>query len=602
VAVPRIDNGPCAVAALEAWLAIIEKKKGPRARIVTLPRWAGSIAVLIGAYVVVMLSAAQWLPHEWDWATFDWLSSRTVPTFDAQEVGIVDVPWEPSNSATNRRRLAAFLDALVASKQQPKALILDVEFDPCQSTPCGEPMESARRALVASIRSAERFFPVYAVEQPVVDRDDDATGLDRKDPEIYGALSGAGHTRFTTIPNSTGLFYRVCYDDVPLADETVTAQAREELWDMVERVMMTPSVFAGATCDTNHLPVRFDPKATLAAPVIATLLDGRAFPGDAQFDQKYVIAGTLKYDRSPFTKLSGPELLGWALSNVLDRASSSAVRTYYDTQPQNGMLLVLVPAFSALTTLAFIAVFYLLKGRPMRALRRALPWLAGALGAALGLSTFLAFEVWMLHQRQIQPQVTLISLGILLAAALSAVRAFQVLFEEQNRIDPTPGETYDYDVFISYAHEEGAWVSEHVYMPLRDARLPDGAKLSIFFDTSSIRSGVSWQDKISLAIDGSRFVVPVYSEIYFKKPYCRFEIKRAHRKWIAAGEESSCVLPVMRGHLEIYRTVDDIQAQSIDDVPNLVQQHVAQIVDQLSRRSRRTGESHLPIADRPPAR
>jgi integrase len=29
VAVPRIDNGPCAVAALDAWLAILEQKKGP---------------------------------------------------------------------------------------------------------------------------------------------------------------------------------------------------------------------------------------------------------------------------------------------------------------------------------------------------------------------------------------------------------------------------------------------------------------------------------------------------------------------------------------------------------------------------------------------
>jgi hypothetical protein len=29
VAVPRLEHGPCAVAALEAWLAIREKKKGP---------------------------------------------------------------------------------------------------------------------------------------------------------------------------------------------------------------------------------------------------------------------------------------------------------------------------------------------------------------------------------------------------------------------------------------------------------------------------------------------------------------------------------------------------------------------------------------------
>jgi hypothetical protein len=29
VPVPRLDNGPCAVAALDAWLAIPEQKKGP---------------------------------------------------------------------------------------------------------------------------------------------------------------------------------------------------------------------------------------------------------------------------------------------------------------------------------------------------------------------------------------------------------------------------------------------------------------------------------------------------------------------------------------------------------------------------------------------
>jgi hypothetical protein len=96
---------------------------------------------------------------------------------------------------------------------------------------------------------------------------------------------------------------------------------------------------------------------------------------------------------------------------------------------------------------------------------------------------------------------------------------------------------------------------------------------------------------MALAIDSSRFIVPVYSEVYFKKAYCRFEIKRAHRKWIAAGEESRCVLPVMRGHPEIYHTVDDIQALSIDDVPDLVQQLLAEIVDRLSRRNRGTAQS-----------
>ncbi|MDQ6941419.1 MAG: toll/interleukin-1 receptor domain-containing protein, partial [Candidatus Eremiobacteraeota bacterium] len=135
-----------------------------------------------------------------------------------------------------------------------------------------------------------------------------------------------------------------------------------------------------------------------------------------------------------------------------------------------------------------------------------------------------------------------------------------------------------YDVFISYAHDEFSWVYENVFVPFKDARRRDGQKLAIFFDTSSIRVGSGWQDKISLAIDGSRFVVPVYSDAYFRRPYCRYEIKRAHRKWIVAGEGSRCVLPIMRGKPVILATVDDIQAASIDERPNLVADIIAEIV------------------------
>ena len=117
-----------------------------------------------------------------------------------------------------------------------------------------------------------------------------------------------------------------------------------------------------------------------------------------------------------------------------------------------------------------------------------------------------------------------------------------------------------------------------MFVPLKDAPTAGGRKLEIFFDTSSIRVGSGWQDKISLAIDGSRFVVPVYSETYFKRPYCRFEIKRAHRKWIMAGDGSRCVLPVMRGKPAILATVDDIQAVSIDERPGLVAEIVEVIL------------------------
>ena len=171
------------------------------------------------------------------------------------------------------------------------------------------------------------------------------------------------------------------------------------------------------------------------------------------------------------------------------------------------------------------------------------PWLASAIGASVGLATFAAFEAWLLLSHHIQPQVSLISLGIVTAAGLSGVRGRQALVDASNAIDAAPAEAYDYDVFVSYAHDESAWVAEHVLGPLHAVTLPNGRKLKVFFDTSTIRAGSSWQAALSLAIDGSRFVIPVYSQRYFEQPYCRFEVMRAHRKWVLAGADSRCVLP-----------------------------------------------------------
>src|SRR5580700_4255220 len=551
---------------------------------ITVSRWVVSTGLLLSAYAVILAGAALWMPHEWDWRVLQWFGSRVAPTY-SPEVSIVDVDWSLTDLARDRRRVADFLNGLVKSNQRPSAVILDVEFSPCQSNPCGAPMSSARAALVASIRSAARRFPVYATEEPRVDREDDLIGpLEPQDSQIYGAVSGAGQTTFTSIPNARGLFYRICYANVPLVSESGGVQGTENVWAMVLRALMAPRAFANSPpCDSTHVPVRLGSQIALKRPFVYRFTSARAFSNYAQFDDKmFVIVGTIEYDRPPFTDRSGPELLGWALSNALDQGSLLGKEPYYDVVPPNAMLVFLVPFFSGLALLAYVAWFYQLKRARLRALRHLAPWLSAGLAAGIGLAIFAVFEIWLFSSHHIQPQVSLIALSIVLTSGLSGLRGSQILTDEANAIDATPGETYDYDVFISYAHEERAWVFENVFAPIRDARLPNGNQLSVFFDTSSIRSGTGWQTKLSLAIDASRFIVPVYSEAYFKQPYCCFEIIRAHRKWILAGETSRCVLPVMRGHPAILRTVDDIQALSIDDYPDLVQQHIAEIVERLS--------------------
>jgi len=545
-----------------------------------VPRWVVRVGLLAGVYAIVMTAAALWMPHEWDWRVLNWLSWRVAPTF-SPDVIIVDVDWNASDIASNRRRISDFIDGLVRSNQRPSAVILDVEFLPCQSNPCVGPMAFADRALIDSVRRASARYPIYATEEPQLARDDAIVGsLDPVDSQIYSALSGAAQTRFTSIPDANGLFYRICYADVPLPNAEGRTAAVENVWAMVARVLMTPRFFASSPpCDPTHIPVRLGPQSPTNGPLVYRFTNARAFKNYPALEAgTFVIVGTLKYDRLPFIDRSGPEVLGWALSNALEAGALVGKTPYYDVQPQNARLLLLVPIFSALAVLAYVAFFLGMKRLRLRGLRYVSPWISAVFAAVVGIAIVVAFELTQLLAHHLAPQVSLVTFGIVVAAGLSGLRGWQIMLEERENAEAAPPEAYDYDVFISYARQDRAWVFEHVFVPFRDAVMPDGRRLSVFFDAASIRSGAQWQTKIALAIDESRFIVPVYSEVYFKQPYCRFEILRAHRKWVSAGEESRCVLPVMLGHPTIMAAVDDIQALSVDDHPDLVAQHIAEVI------------------------
>lgn len=552
-----------------------------------MPRWVVRVGLLAGVYAIVMTAAALWMPHEWDWHVLNWLSWRVAPTF-SPDVIIVDVDWNAADIPSDRRRVSDFIDGLVRSNRRPSAVILDIEFLPCQSNPCVGPMASADRTLIDSVRRASTRFPVYATEEPQLARDDAIVGpLEPVDAQVYSALSGAAQTRFTSIPDARGLFYRICYADVPLPNTTGQTVAVENVWAMVARVLMTPRFFASSPpCDSSHIPVRLGQQTATNGPLVYRFTDARTFKNyPALDDNTFVIVGTMKYDRLPFIDRSGPEVLGWALSNALEAGSLVGKTPYYDVQPQNARLLLLVPIFSALAVIAYVAFFLGIKRLRLRGLRYASPWIAAAFATVVGIAVVVAFEFVQLLAHHLAPQVSLVTFGVVVAAGLSGLRGWQILLEEEESAEAAPPEVYDYDVFISYARRDRAWVFENVYVPFRDAVLPDGRRLSVFFDSQSIRAGAQWQAKIALAIDQSRFIVPVYSDAYFQQPYCRFEILRAHRRWVSAGEESRCVLPIMLGHPTIMAAVDDIQALSVDDHPDLVAQHVAEIIARVAQQT-----------------
>jgi hypothetical protein len=537
-----------------------------------------------------MWAVAHWLSawHDWDWSFFNRVESP--PPFSS-DVALVDMHYaDRSDVPKHREMLAAFIDR--AAKQRPAAIVLDMAFGQCPVASCDRSWTASTQALIAALVSAKQYgVPVYAnvgdielTPDGLVDGPAGAT-LDQR---IYANLAGYGHTAAVVLSqrdtqNSGDLFYYQCYPAYPSVFEGGTPQ---DVWALAYVVFHPDALTARSvtTCDPSvRVPVRYGPALNDSSPAEYQISDSQPFSSEMQLANRYVIVGVPAFDRhEQLTARSGLELLGWIFTDALDVGKLGNLQIL----PQGDALRAIVPAFSAIAVLAYAAFFLLLRRLALAGARRFLPWIAALAALVIGMLVFGAFEVWMLRGPHVLlPQVALVSIGVALASVLSGIRGEQIEFELRHQIDAKAApEESDYDVFISYAHEELSWVLPNVYVPFQNARLADGRKLKIFFDTSAIGVGTAWQDKISLAIDGSRFVVPIYSETYFKKPYCRFEIKRAHRKWIHAGESSRCVFPIMRGHPAILHTVDDIQAKSIDDDPGLVDDVIAEIVARLSEK------------------
>ena len=568
--------------------------------------WIVQTAVLTGIYIAVMAIATLWMPwHAWDMNLFASMSASQTAILDPR-IAVVDVRSysETENTSPQRSTIAAFLSKLASKPpvEHPTAVILDFNFGPCDL--CARATAALERSLLAT-RTAD--INVYAVEALPVDQNDVPGSLEPHDPDIYNGyryLAGFGHTTFF-VADSGLLISRACYAAASYRapdSDTMVTQPLESIITLVSEDfdgnnpqqpilpcnMQRVSVYVGPA-------VTRSPYSTLPSDQFYPITLTHPFPTVASLKGYYVIVGSDEHDQ-PISEsnvpdeqaawqrlhgagsqnIGGPELVAWALSDDLD------AKVMRGTQAVNGMLLFLVMAFSGVTALAFAACFLLLRRLQLRSARRFLPWIAAALACCIGIGVFVALEALMLGLGKVQPQVSLISFAVLLSASLSGVRGNQINAAAQPLIPTAEDQPQDYDVFISYAHDEGAWVSKNVYLPFRDARLPDGRKLSIFFDTSSLQVGQAFQDKISLGVDGSRIIVPVYSDIYFQRPYCLFELRRAYSKWISLGAQSRCLLPIMRGHPKIPQAFADIQAISVDDQPNIVQRIVAEIVERLA--------------------
>lgn len=253
-----------------------------------------------------------------------------------------------------------------------------------------------------------------------------------------------------------------------------------------------------------------------------------AIPAGAPFT--HAIIGSFAEDSDNVLKRPGPLLLAWALSDLLAGKASVA------REPLNHPLALLgLAAFGALLAWgAFALLFRILRGHlaPSR-------W--PLLARGLALAAFVLAAVMLLWAGGIvllAGRVIPVAFPVVCAALGSAfawLDARRWIANEQVRRDMTgagSGEerAVQYDVFVSYAHdpaENKTWVKREIVAPLAALRHADGTPYRVFFDEAAIKVGRQWKTEIELALLGTRCFVPVYSERYFERPYCREEIEIA---------------------------------------------------------------------------
>ena len=487
----------------------------------------------------------------------------------------------------DRRTVARTIDALRA--RAPAAILLDLDFlATCSPATRGCTPDPGTVALANSLTAAP-FVPIYAAANPHDSEggaDLDVRFLAKLDRRIYDHV-GSGNTIFEQAPAADSVVYRRCYPELglPLVDSAGRAVPQDS-WSLVYLVATDARSESRPSCASQGgemEAVRMGDHADFARSV-APITSAVPFPANVDVGKKLVIVSAMKSDQGPLSKRgrTNPEVVAWALSDLLGGAQVD----FWQPRPAGEMLIALVAAFALTTLVAFIAAFQGLRRLALRGLRPHLPWIAASASVVFALALFGAFEAALFFFKQIQPQVSLVAMSVALAGVVCARRGYQILDDQDRGIYRPPEDAHDYDVFISYASENLAWVRANVHLPLSRAVLSDGSRLKIFFDQDpdEIRYGEAWRQKLSLAISGSRHVVAVFSADYFKpeKVWCKLELGDALDYAVRAGPEARFLLPVNLDGVTFPREFElelkRIQAPSFERRPGLMDEVIREIV------------------------
>jgi hypothetical protein len=526
--------------------------------------------IYTGIYALIMAITIVLIPG-WtvaDWRFFSWLHRGSALPISA-DVVIVDVPYH-ENLAVFRTEMSRLLSSFAEKPDNlPKLVVLDTWVAADTSGLSG--LKKAVRQL------SNADVPVYAsidLTREGKPEQLDPDYMDRHAQSFYDFIDGKGHTKFNHIASVIHYEPRLELS----SSEQAGSQYVQALPVMIAmnhyNVPSTTKqviVNLGDIEELRHRIYTFHHTENRASSFFSTYSGtGGSEPIQTvapSFRGKLVVVGSLYKDRNKFKQLSGPEVLAFAISERILPKSGNR-------QPElleNPLLLfVMVVAFAYLLMLLF-HFFY----RKLPLLRSRL-WLIAMLSmsAVLLLLVLSVLGFWLLNL--VYTQVTLVAISIVVS---TGVVWFSVLRDMEGKLIAPPSEKSGndsvglpvYDVFISYARtpENSAWVKAQVYEQLLKLRKPDGSPLRVFFDQRGIDPGENWVRKLALAIQGSRFFIPVYTADYFEeKTYRDLEMNRAAIRHVELGD---FIIPIARDDVKVPAQYDHIQYLDVRMDPDFME-------------------------------
>jgi hypothetical protein len=454
---------------------------------------------------------------------------------------------------------------------RPRFIVLDIEFtENCKGS---DPrVESDLEAMLQDLIS--NGVDIYGINEPLVadpspqERLNNCTasgGPVQRDEAIYGRgyVSGVGHTLMQALPAplpNDVAWYPAWYEISPGVDLealplliTDIDQERDPTHDVdyVSFGIGPSCVFAGCGAQSALITLADMPKNV------------------ARLQGLNDVHGIVVIGNQPTeTRIDGRtgfEILNWAISDRLRNSKHQLAQTW--------LMLFFTAVFSFLAAWAFLIIF--------RAVRtRKYCFTIAFTGAVLvSLVELAALVALFLAFNQIYTQIVLPGVGILAASFATLLWMVDTVRHERflNMLAAQRRGGEQYDVFISYARDpvNARWVEENVYRPLSLVTGADGKPLRIFFDRQVLTVGMDWYARIVGGVYGSRFFIPVYSQDYFNRWFCRDELELALIR--SRDNPNLFVLPLLRAAQKVprrYRAIQYIDAEGdrafIDQVVRIV--------------------------------